>query len=145
MAQNFLQHLLLPTIPAIYPVLPCSHPAQGLITSKEPHPCPAASSALLLPHTCPSILISIFIFQDFLTPLPIQKEFIPDLHPHQQRRFQLSMPAAIPSILQQEFQLLGMRRDSRLAFQDLAPTPGKHGLMGRTKSERTSGNKDRER
>lgn len=43
--------------------------------------------------------------------------------------------------------MLGMRRDSRLAFQALAPTSGRHGLMDRTncsKLERTSGNKGRE-
>lgn len=48
---------------------------------------PASSSALLLPHTCPSILTSIFICKDFLTPLPIQKELILDLHPHHQHSF----------------------------------------------------------
>lgn len=71
-------------------------------------------------------------------PLPIQKDSILDLQPHQQHSFQLSV--LFQAALQQEFQLLGMRRNSGLAFQDLAPTSGRHGPMDRTncsKPERT--------
>lgn len=58
--------------------------------------------------------------------------------PHHQHSFQLRMLFQAP--LQQEFQMLGMRRDSCLAFQALAPTSGRHRLTDRTncsKLERT--------